>query len=115
VAGGGNTKLQPYWSTFTVGDPGFLRHRAGDENPNFIPPIPLKWTADKATISQSGDPTRMTLKYGDIECAVTVESVEGGRAAVVTYEAPQGKSVEAHLPLLMIADSIKTERASPSP
>ena len=103
VAGGGNTKIQPYWSTFTVGDAGFLRHRAGDENPNFIPAIPLKWAADKATITRSGDPTRMTLKYGDLECAVTVESAEGGRAAVVTYEAPQGKSVEAHLPLLMIA------------
>ena len=52
----------------------------------------------------------MTLKYGDIECAVTVESMEGGRVAIVTYEAPEGKTVEAHLPLLMLADSIKTEK-----
>jgi hypothetical protein len=110
AAGGGNTKLQPYWATFTVGDPGFLRHRAGDEDPNFIPKIDLLWTADKATIVQSGNPTRMTLKYGDLECAVTVEIAEGERAAVVTYEAPQGKNVEAHLPLMMLADSIKTEK-----
>jgi hypothetical protein len=110
VAGGGNTKLQPYWSTFTVGDPGFLRHRAGDEDPNFIPKIDLAWTADKAVITQSGNPTKMTLKYGDIECAVTVEIMEGERVAVVTYEAPQGKNVEAHLPLMMLADSIKTEK-----
>jgi len=110
VAGGGNTKLQPYWSTFTVGDPGFLRHRAGDEEPNFIPKIDFAWAADKATITQSGNPTKMTLKYGDIECAVTVEIMEGERVAVVTYEAPQGKTVEAHLPLMMLADSIKTEK-----
>jgi hypothetical protein len=110
LAGGGNTKLQPYWSTFTVGDPGFLRHRQGDEDPNFIPKIDLLWAADKATITQSGNPTKMTLKYGDIDCAVTVEVMEGERVAIVTYEAPEGKKVEAHLPLMMLADSIKTEK-----
>jgi hypothetical protein len=108
VAGGGNTKLQPYWSTFTVDDRGFLRHRAGDEDPNFIPQIDLLWTADRAAIVQSGNPTKMTLKYGDIECAVTVESIEGGRVALVTYEAPRSKTVEAHLPLMALADSIRT-------
>jgi hypothetical protein len=110
VAGGGNTKLQPYWSTFTVGDPGFLRHRAGDEDPNFLPKIDLLWAADKATITQSGNPTKMTLKYGEIECAVTVEVMAGERVAIVTYEAPEGKNVEAHLPLMKLADSIKTEK-----
>lgn len=110
LAGGGNTKLQPYWSTFTVGDPGFLRHRAGDEDPNFLPPINLLWAADKAVITQSGNPTKMTLKYGDIECAVAVEVMPGERVAIVSYEAPEGKNVEAHLPLMMLADSIKTEK-----
>ena len=110
VAGGGNTKLQPYWSTFTVGDPGFLRHRAGDEDPNFLPKLDLLWAADKATITQSGNPTKMTLKYGEIECAVTVEVMAGERVAILTYEAPEGKNVEAHLPLVMLADSIKTEK-----
>ncbi len=110
VAGGGNTKLQPYWSTFTVGDPGFLRHREGDEDPDFLPKINLLWAADKAVITQSGNPTRMTLKYGDIECAVTVEVMAGERVAIVTFEAPEGKKVEAHLPLMMLADSIKTEK-----
>jgi len=110
VAGGGNTKLQPYWSTFTVGDPGFLRHRAGDEEPNFVPEVGLKWGADKAVIGASGNPTKMSLKYGYLDCAVTVEAMEGGRVAIVTYEAPEGRSVEAHLPLLMLADSITTEK-----
>jgi hypothetical protein len=112
VGGGGNTKLQPYWSTFTIGDPGFLRHREGEEEPNFLPAIDLKWTADKAVITQSGNPTRMTLTYGDIECAVTVEIMPGERLAILSYEAPQGKNVEAHLPFLKIADSIKTEKGA---
>ena len=29
--GGGNTKLQPLWSTFTVGDVSLLKHKPGDE------------------------------------------------------------------------------------
>jgi hypothetical protein len=110
IAGGGNSKLQPYWSTFTVGDPGFLRHREGEEDPNFLPKIDLLWTADKAAIVQSGNPTKMTLNYGDIECTVTVEVMPGERVAIVSYQAPEGKNVEAHLPLLKIADSIKTAK-----
>ena len=50
VAGGGNTKLQPYWSTFTVGDPTLLTQTPGDENPNFFPKIDLLWTPDALTL-----------------------------------------------------------------
>ena len=59
IAGGGNTKLQPYWSTFTVGDPAFLRHREGEEEPNFLPKLDLLWTPDQAVIAASGNPTKM--------------------------------------------------------
>lgn len=37
VMGGGNTKLQPLWSTFTVGDVSLLKHTPGDETPKFLP------------------------------------------------------------------------------
>ncbi len=49
----------------------------------------------------------MTLKYGAHECAVSVEPIADG-TLVVTFEAPEGKRVEAHLPLLMLADTLKT-------
>lgn len=111
-AGGGNTKLQPYWSTFTVGDPAFLRHREGEEEPNFLPAIDLKWTADKATIKRSGNPTEMTFAYGDLECSVTLEVMPSGQLAVLTYQAPAGYKVEAHLPFLKIADTIRTAKGA---
>lgn len=111
-AGGGNTKLQPYWSTFTVGDPAFLRHKEGDEDPRFIPPIDLKWTADQATITRSGNPTEMTLTYGELQCSVRVEVLPGGRQLILTYRAPEGKKVEAHLPFLKVAETIKTAKGS---
>ncbi len=112
VAGGGNTKLQPYWSTFTVGDPAFLRHREGEEEPNFLPAIDLKWTADKAVITRSGNPTEMNLTYGDIVCSVAVEVMPSGQLAVLTYKAPEGKKIEAHLPLMKIADTVKTAKGA---
>jgi hypothetical protein len=106
VAGGGNTKLQPYWSTFTVGDPCFLHHRAGEEEPNFIPAVDLLWAPDKAALANLENPTRLNLTYGGLECSVTVEALPDG-GLVLTYAAPQGKGVEAHLPLLKLADAVR--------
>lgn len=98
VIGGGNTKLQPYWSTFTVGDPSLLSHEPGDEAPDFAPELDLLWTPDEATITTRGR-AQMTLKYGEVECRVTAEAQADGSLAL-TYQAPAGQRVEAHLPLL---------------
>jgi len=51
VVGGGNTKLQPYWSTFTVGDPSQLKIVPGQMAPDFTPNVDLRWTPDTAILS----------------------------------------------------------------
>jgi len=112
IAGGGNTKLQPYWSTFTVGDPAFLRHREGEEEPNFLPKVDLLWTPDQALIAASGNPTKMRLKYGEVECSVNVEILAGNKLAILTYQAPPGKKVEAHLPLMNLANTLNTAKGT---
>ena len=58
VAGGGNTKLQPYWSTFTLGDTSLLRH-VGDDYPEFTPEIDLAWTPETASVGREGQVTRL--------------------------------------------------------
>jgi len=64
IAGGGNTKVQPYWSTFTVGDPSLLAHTSGDENPDFSPDgSDLQWTPTDATVSRDGDVTRLDVSF----------------------------------------------------
>ncbi len=98
VAGGGNTKLQPYWSTFTVGDPELLKHKAGDENPDFTPQIGLQWTPDKATLEERGAGQRLVLRYGAASCSVTCTPEQDELR--LTYEAPADQQVEAHLPLM---------------
>ncbi len=97
VAGGGNTKLQPLWSTFTVGDVALLRHRDGDENPNFTPTIDLRWTPDKARIEGEGE--QLVLSYGATECRVGCE-VQPDQSLKLTYQAPPEARVAAHLPLM---------------
>lgn len=58
VAGGGNTKLQPLWSTFTLGDTSLLAP-TGEDHPNFTPEIELAWVPDHATVSRDGSVTRL--------------------------------------------------------
>ncbi len=111
VVGGGNTKIQPYWSTFTVGDPSLLQHVPGDESPNFTPDVDLKWTPDSGRLDLSGEMPRLVLGYGDIECWVRADARPDGSLAL-TYHAPSGRGVEARVPLLNHSVKIRNPRGS---
>ncbi|MEO7143339.1 MAG: hypothetical protein ABI165_07515, partial [Bryobacteraceae bacterium] len=64
IAGGGNTKLQPSWSNFTVGDESLLERRPGDEDPVFIPPLGLHHVPEAARLLDDGRPG-VELVYSD--------------------------------------------------
>jgi len=98
VIGGGNTKVQPYWSTFTVGDCALLKHD-GSESPNFTPQIDLLWTPTSAKIETVGGAKTLALKYGDVACRVAVAPQDDG-SLKLTYEAPADQHCEAHVPLM---------------
>ncbi|OGV66555.1 MAG: hypothetical protein A3K19_23870 [Lentisphaerae bacterium RIFOXYB12_FULL_65_16] len=108
VIGGGNTKLQPYWSTFTVGDPELLKHTPGDINPNFTPDIDLLWTPDMASVNVEPRALRLALKFGPADLnrqighgpfRVRAEADAAGEALTLTFTAPRGRRAEAHLPM----------------
>ena len=110
ILGGGNTKLQPLWSTFTVGDPGLLKHRPGDENPDFSEPAGLLHVPIAAALARSGgsspvvlprplregqgrgegdgsgtrlverDEHLLQLQYGPAACSVSLELLGADRA-----------------------------------
>jgi len=109
VAGGGNTKLQPNWSTFTVGDPSLVKHTPGDESPKFDPDVHLLWVPSKADLDLPADgPPSLLTTYGETATKVTI-TIEPKDVLAVTYHAePQGKPVEAHLPLLWRSGRITT-------
>jgi hypothetical protein len=96
LLGGGNTKLQPLWSTFTVGDESLLRHKPGDTNPNFLPPAGLRHVPDGARLLKGGD-FGVDLHYGASRGTVKLRVV-GPDVLEVVYSGARGMT--AHLTAL---------------
>ncbi len=71
ILGGGNTKLQPAWSTFAVGDLTALAHRPGDTHPDFLPKRTLYHVPSKAALTGTSEPA-LDLTYGPETCRVQI-------------------------------------------
>ena len=115
VAGGGNTKLQPLWSTFAVGDTDLLKHTLGDEDPDLVPDIDLLWTPDLGSINLEPRALRMALKYGPEDLnrqighgpyRVRAEVGDDVHTLTLSFRAPIGRNACAHLPLLYRGDQL---------
>ncbi len=100
ILGGGNTHLQPAWSTFTVGDMDLLRHTPGDESPDFRPKGELYHVPKTAELVRQPD-LGLNLSYGPQACKVRIR-VKSDRTLEYHVEAPDpGKlPVAAHLTLI---------------
>jgi hypothetical protein len=100
VLGGGNTKLQPAWSTFTVGQMDLLRHQPGDTNPVFLPRGPLYHIPSGARLVRE-PAAGLDLTYGPETCRLRVEPRDN-RTLEYRVEAStqSGLPVFAHLTLL---------------
>ena len=100
ILGGGNTKLQPLWSTFCVGNPSGFRHKAGDTKPDFLPPPGLFHVPSAATLVREPEPG-LDLTYGPETCRLRVRPVDD-RRLVLTLEttAASGAPVAAHVTLM---------------
>ena len=95
IAGGGNTKMQPLFSSFTFGDPLSFQPDYSTTSPAFAPATPLRWMADKGRI----DGRTLLLSYGPNRASIKV--IPEGDALTVEYRllnAPDAPA-EAHLPL----------------
>lgn len=101
VIGGGNTKLQPAWSTFAVGDESLLEHKPGDENPTFVPPAGKLFHVPSAAKLVREPAWGLEMTYGPETCRVRVEPRDD-RAIVCRLSASttSGMPVAAHLTLL---------------
>lgn len=100
ILGGGNTKLQPGWSNFTVGDTSLLRHTRGDENPDFIPKGSLVHVPSSAKLLAAPVPG-LELTYGPETCRIQVRILDDRKLEYqLESTAKSGKPVAAHLTLL---------------
>jgi len=112
IMGGGNTKLQPLWSNFTVGDTSLLKHKPGDIAPNFMPTGPLFHIPTQASIKQS-DPIGLNLKYGGERCHIFIEPVDDDTLYIhVRSTAVSGLPVEGHITLLPhVGEALRTGKS----
>ena len=110
VLGGGNTKLQPLWSTFSVGDPSLLAHQPGDENPTFEPAGELYHVPSEASIVDDGLAT-LALQYGPESCRITVEASDDQCLSIrLSSTRSSGLAVSAHLTFIpCLGEELVTE------
>ncbi|MCU0979764.1 MAG: hypothetical protein MUF25_11430 [Pirellulaceae bacterium] len=100
ILGGGNTKLQPAWSNFTVGDPALLAHTSGDTNPVFRPPANLQHVPSAAVLSVKPE-LGLDLTYAPESCRVrVVPKDERTLEYRVTATTTAGLPVAAHVTLI---------------
>lgn len=107
ILGGGNTKLQPLWSTCTVGDRSLLFHTPGDEDPDFGPHAGLMHVPDMAVLQGGEEAPGLTLHYGNERFTVTLLPRTGTKLHLTCKAtAHTGLPVESHLTLMPYFDEL---------
>ena len=115
IVGGGNTKLQPFWSSFTVGNTEQLRHKPGDEAPIFKPTGDLIHAPAWARLEPDETAPRLSLGYGREQCRLVVRP-SNNRQLTLVYEATcrSQKPVEGHVTFLPPRNSVLRTAAGKS-
>jgi hypothetical protein len=100
ILGGGNTKLQPLWSNFTVGDTSLLHRTPGEANPKFTPPPGLIHIPSAAALQKAGPPGLM-LDYGEERCEIVADPVDDKTVNIrIRATTKSGMPVAGHITLI---------------
>jgi hypothetical protein len=109
IIGGGNSKLQPLWSTLTVGDTALISPRGATRESNLAPDVAVAYTPEDCTIHEASG-NEWTLQ---ISCAGAVAELTftiAGEAklnlsARLTTPAPDGRPAAIHLTFIRYPES----------
>ena len=96
IGSGGNTKMQPYFSTFTFGDPATFQPDYKNTDPDFINKTPLKYLPDSAKINGN----TVELTYGKNHCSVTVRPEKNALALEYRLTGTPDAAAMAHFPVI---------------
>jgi len=96
IVGGGNTKMQPHWSNFTLGDTRLLALKPGDEDPNFVPPPGLKHVPNEARLLRDGQ-LGVALGYNQHWGQIALKIIDDRR---LEYTITGDSSLDAHFTIL---------------
>ncbi len=102
VTGGGNTKVQPLWSNFIVGNQSLLSHTPGDPRPDFGPKKGLIHVPDWVELIGTDDRPGIRLRYGEETCSIVLDPLNDRSLKMVCEATSQsGASVEGHVTLVV--------------
>jgi hypothetical protein len=100
VVGGGNTKLQPLWSNFTIGDTALMKHRPGEEDPLFLVKK-LQHVPDEVSIEQADTTLTVRLKYGLLDGAISLTEMADDTLGIsYSCDTIPDQPVEGHLTMI---------------
>ena len=97
IGSGGNTKMQPYFSTFTFGDPASFQPDYTTKKPVLHPKSNIQYVPEKAVLN--GNTVQLT--YGQNQCSVTVRPQ--GETLTLEYKLlnTPDKAAMAHFPVIV--------------
>lgn len=104
IFGGGNTKLQPLWSTLTVGDTSLLTPIGATRETNLAPDVAVAYAPESSSITEP-EPRRVTQRIAaagaEIEWDIAVVSDQQLQLTLrLLKAAPDGRTVASHLTFL---------------
>ena len=109
ILGGGNTKLQPLWSTLTVGDTSLLTPIGAKRDTHLAPDVAVAYTADHCEITEPAANrwTQHITSAGaiaDLSCEIVSEN-ELRLTATLVQAAPDGRAAAVHLTFIPYPES----------
>ena len=109
ILGGGNTKIQPLWSTLTVGDTNLLNPAGAVRETNLAPDVDVAYTPDACTIDEPS-PNIWTQQIScagavaELACEIFDDATLNLSARLIT-SAPDGRPTAAHLTFIPYPES----------
>ena len=97
IGPGGNTKMQPYFSTFTFGDPDSFQPDHTTTAPHFFPKTKLLYVPDSAKIIEN----TVALTYGKNQCQVSVIPAEDSLTLEYKLNNTPDAPAMAHFPVIL--------------
>lgn len=109
ILGGGNTKMQPLWSTMTVGDTSLVSPEGTTRETNLAPETALDYVPESASIAEAeGNAWRLTVGTGGALLELTLRILSDDTLQLVSRlkrAAPDGRLVAHHLTFIRYPES----------
>ncbi len=103
IGSGGNTKMQPYHSTFTFGNPDSFQPDYTKADPDFVCKTGLRYLPDNAEINGN----TVALTYGANKCSVTVTPEKEFLRVTYRLANKPDAMAKAHFPVCIASTLIK--------